>query len=381
MLRDVRPRAPEFDGPHRPLAGVLVEHVHAQPAHFAFIARERGAGPSVGARGDPAPDRAVRRASSPPTWPGCRAPRRWSPEDLQLLADLIVVVRGHHGRAARRATRRRGRDRRPTPARSCGWCWSVRSTGARGAEPLACIGHGTRHRPRLPPPPANPFQRAGRRLRRSRRPGGWVFSSTLRHLDDAIGGSPAAGTAPPACSPGCAVLDLTTTGRKSGQRRTSHLISIPVGDDLALLGTNFGQRVDAGVGAQPRGRAARDRHLPRDQPRRRRPAGDRRTRPRRSSTAPRRIYGGYRKYRAAHQRSRRIRIFVLERAPEAPQVPGAARPAGRSPRGSSRRRGRSSTCRIVATTVSGAIQRDGVVGPRPPARAPSPASAWRSGSG
>ena len=40
---------------------------------------------------------------------------------------------------------------------------------------------------------------------------------------------------------GLPVLDLTTTGRKSGQPRTSHLISIPIDDTLALLGTNFGQ--------------------------------------------------------------------------------------------------------------------------------------------
>ena len=37
------------------------------------------------------------------------------------------------------------------------------------------------------------------------------------------------------------MLDLTTTGRKSGQPRTTHLIAMPYGDNLALLGTNFGQ--------------------------------------------------------------------------------------------------------------------------------------------
>ena len=34
---------------------------------------------------------------------------------------------------------------------------------------------------------------------------------------------------------------MTTTGRKSGQRRTSHLIATPYDGTLALLGTNFGQ--------------------------------------------------------------------------------------------------------------------------------------------
>ena len=40
---------------------------------------------------------------------------------------------------------------------------------------------------------------------------------------------------------GLPVIDVTTTGRRSGQPRTSHLISIPYGETLALLGTNFGQ--------------------------------------------------------------------------------------------------------------------------------------------
>ena len=63
---------------------------------------------------------------------------------------------------------------------------------------------------------ANPVHRlvrsgAGTRI------GGWIFSRSLRHLD------------------------VTTTGRKSGQRRTSHLIATPYDGTLALLGTNFGQ--------------------------------------------------------------------------------------------------------------------------------------------
>jgi deazaflavin-dependent oxidoreductase (nitroreductase family) len=37
------------------------------------------------------------------------------------------------------------------------------------------------------------------------------------------------------------VVDLTTTGRKTGQRRTTHLIAVPHRDTLALIGTNFGQ--------------------------------------------------------------------------------------------------------------------------------------------
>ena len=109
------------------------------------------------------------------------------------------------------------------------------------------------------------------------------------------------------------MLDLTTTGRKSGRRRTSHLISVPVGDTLALLGTNFGQRVHAGLGAQPRGRAARHRDAT--------GAPSARSWPGRPTTpsaeqvfaASAGIYGGYLKYRQRIT-ARRVRVFVLEPA-------------------------------------------------------------------
>lgn len=39
------------------------------------------------------------------------------------------------------------------------------------------------------------------------------------------------------------VITLVTTGRKSGLPRQQHLLAIPHQDDLALIGTNFGQSV------------------------------------------------------------------------------------------------------------------------------------------
>jgi len=36
-------------------------------------------------------------------------------------------------------------------------------------------------------------------------------------------------------------LTLTTTGRKSGQPRTSPLATLPVGDDFLVVGSNFGK--------------------------------------------------------------------------------------------------------------------------------------------
>ena len=71
--------------------------------------------------------------------------------------------------------------------------------------------------------------------------GGWVFSRLLRHADDLVGRLTRGRHSAPGIFAGLPVLDLTTTGRKSGRPRTSHLIALPAGDTLALLGTNFGQ--------------------------------------------------------------------------------------------------------------------------------------------
>ena len=73
------------------------------------------------------------------------------------------------------------------------------------------------------------------------RAGAWFFSHVLRHLDDVVGRLTRGRKSAPELLAGLAVLDVTTTGRRSGQRRTSHLIAAPYDDTLALLGTNFGQ--------------------------------------------------------------------------------------------------------------------------------------------
>jgi AcrR family transcriptional regulator len=91
MLRAIRRGDPAFtDVVDRSIA-ILVEHVHQQRAHFLFIARERGAGP-------PGVRDAIRHeielcerelaadlARLPWTGP-------WSAEDLQILANLIVMA-------------------------------------------------------------------------------------------------------------------------------------------------------------------------------------------------------------------------------------------------------------------------------------------------
>ena len=87
---------------------------------------------------------------------------------------------------------------------------------------------------------ANPLHRLVRRGAGTR-PGGWLFSHSLRRMDDVVGRLTKGRHSAPSLLAGLAVVDVTTTGRKSGRRRTSDLIATPYVGTLALLGTNFGQ--------------------------------------------------------------------------------------------------------------------------------------------
>jgi AcrR family transcriptional regulator len=93
MLRDVRRMDRDFSGSFAVIVDrsveILVEHVARQRAHFAFIARERTAGP-------PAVRDAIRHeidlcerelATDLARIPGTDA---WSGEDLRILSNLIV---------------------------------------------------------------------------------------------------------------------------------------------------------------------------------------------------------------------------------------------------------------------------------------------------
>jgi deazaflavin-dependent oxidoreductase (nitroreductase family) len=55
---------------------------------------------------------------------------------------------------------------------------------------------------------------------------------------------------------GVPVLTVTTTGARTGLRRTTPLVGVPVGDDIAVIGTRFGQRGTPGwyynLRAEPR---------------------------------------------------------------------------------------------------------------------------------
>ncbi len=146
----------------------------------------------------------------------------------------------------------------------------------------------------------------------STRVGAWTFSRSLRRADTALLRITRGRHTAPGLLAGLPVLDLTTTGRKSGEPRTSHLISIPVGDDLAVLGTNFGQPSTPAwvlnLEADPRSVVTyRERTVDVVA----RPASEDEVR--RVMERSRAIYGGYEKYQQRIQ-GRRVRVFVLEPA-------------------------------------------------------------------
>jgi deazaflavin-dependent oxidoreductase (nitroreductase family) len=113
---------------------------------------------------------------------------------------------------------------------------------------------------------------------------------------------------------GLPVVDLTTTGRRSGHARTTHLIAVPHEDTLALLGTNFGQPATPAwalnLEADP---AATLSYRGRSVPVVARPV----TGAEEAAVLAHaeRLYVGYRRYQSRIT-GRRLRVFVLERAPE-----------------------------------------------------------------
>ena len=157
----------------------------------------------------------------------------------------------------------------------------------------------------------NPFQASIQRFA-STRPGAWLFSKVLRHLDDAVGRLTKGRTSAPEVLAGLPVLEMTTTGRKSGLRRTTHLIAVPIGDTLALLGTNFGQPSTPAwvlnLEAEPRSRVT---YKQRTCEAVARPANADEQAAVLAGSAQ--VYGGYLKYQQRIT-GRRLRIFVLDPA-------------------------------------------------------------------
>jgi deazaflavin-dependent oxidoreductase (nitroreductase family) len=87
---------------------------------------------------------------------------------------------------------------------------------------------------------ANPAQRAVRRFAATR-PGDWLFANVLRRLDGPVyrlsGGRHTAAN----LFSGLPVVQMTTTGARSGLPRTVPVLGLPTPDGLAVIASNFGR--------------------------------------------------------------------------------------------------------------------------------------------
>jgi len=167
--------------------------------------------------------------------------------------------------------------------------------------------------------PANRAQR-GLQAVASSRAGAWFFARTAPVLDRGVERLSGGRTSLSMLLAGLPALLVTTTGRTSGQQRTAHLIAIPIGDSLAIIGSNFGQPTTPAwvlnLEADPHAVATyRDRSVAVTA----RPATEREFDEVLRAAAP--LYGGYSRYRERIGDSRRLRIFVLEPRPDAAATP------------------------------------------------------------
>jgi AcrR family transcriptional regulator len=90
MLRDVRRSNPTYQNIADSSVRVLGEHVHSQHDHFAFIARERMAGPPLVRTAIRHQIELVERELAADL-SRLTDPAYWSPEDLRVLSNLIVT--------------------------------------------------------------------------------------------------------------------------------------------------------------------------------------------------------------------------------------------------------------------------------------------------
>lgn len=158
-------------------------------------------------------------------------------------------------------------------------------------------------------PRPNAFHRAMQAFA-STRAGAWYFSKTLAPTDRLVSKLSKGRVTVPEVMAKLPVLVLTSTGRKTGQPRNTHLVAVPFGDTLALVGTNFGQaRTPTWVlnlEANPRA-AVTYREITREV--RARPATDAERNEVLATSAS--VYAGYLKYERRIT-GRRLRIFILE---------------------------------------------------------------------
>ena len=91
----------------------------------------------------------------------------------------------------------------------------------------------------------NVVQRVTQRVAASG-PGAWAFQRTLHPIDKALYRLTQGRLTVPGLMAGLPVIMVTTTGAKTGKDRTMPLVGIPVADDIAIIGSNFGQKATPG---------------------------------------------------------------------------------------------------------------------------------------
>jgi deazaflavin-dependent oxidoreductase (nitroreductase family) len=156
----------------------------------------------------------------------------------------------------------------------------------------------------------NPLQRAAQAFGASP-VGAKLFKLTLAPLDDLVAKVSKGRQSAPEILAGLPVLDIVTTGRRSGAERRTHLIAIPYEDTLALVGSNFGQAATPAwvlnLEADPR-LTVTYRGVTLEAIARPATEEEAATVLARSES----VYPGYRLYQSRIGTSRRLRIFVLE---------------------------------------------------------------------
>ena len=96
----------------------------------------------------------------------------------------------------------------------------------------------------LPAAHAGPARRALHRLVASA-PGARVASRLVAPLDTAVRRLTGGRTATEALA-GVPTVTLSTRGARTGRERRSHLLAIPCGEDLAVIGSNYGGEATPG---------------------------------------------------------------------------------------------------------------------------------------
>jgi deazaflavin-dependent oxidoreductase (nitroreductase family) len=87
---------------------------------------------------------------------------------------------------------------------------------------------------------ANPWQRGIRRFATSG-PGSWLVARTLDHLDRLTFRATKGRHLASSLLSALPVAMVTTTGARSGQRRTVPLLAMPTDHGLAIIGSNYGK--------------------------------------------------------------------------------------------------------------------------------------------